>query len=211
MKITRMTKDITLEEKIFFLEEIWQKQLIKIQENWGETTTQHLLKQKKPLLEYCSKNLEDKYYYQEEKIPFIMVVPLMERLDINRYLTIISKEGFFSSIRNDVVLNKHQRFPYFILEVEIGQSSFRNCQKTSFNFVSPPKKGVILEEMLAIAAETNTFKDHNYITCTESRNKKTGEIPALGIMENKPILYWSKPEFCLEHGIPSKKRNFCAI
>lgn len=210
MKITKTTKEITLEEKRIFLEEIWQNQLTKIQENWKEKTTQDFLKQKKNLLEYCLQNLEDKYYHQEGKTPFIMVVPLIEKLDINKYLTSIDKEGYFSSIRKENVLSSHQKFPYFILGVEIGQNDFKNYQNTSFNFIPPFKKGVNLEEMLAIAAKTNAFKK-GYITCTEARNKKTGEIPTLGIMENKPILYWSKPEFCLECEIPNKKRNFCAI
>jgi len=209
MEITKTGK-INLEEKKTILEEIWKNQLTKIQENWGEKTTQDFLQQKKHLLEYCLQNLEDHYYTQEDKIPFIMVVPLIERLDVNKYLSIINKEGYFSSVRKDSVLSGHQKFPYFIIGIEIGQNNFKNCKKNSFNFIPPPKKGVNLEEMLAIAAETNIF-EKGYIACTEAHNKKTKEIPTLGIMENRPILYWSNPELCLECGVPSKKRNFCSI
>lgn len=209
MKITE-TKKINLEKKKLFLEEIWQNQILKIQKYWGEKTTQNFLQQKKNLLEYCLQNLEDQYYNQEDKIPFIMVVPLVEKLDINKYLTIIDKEGYFSSIRKDSILSKHQKFPYFILGIEIGLNNFKDYQNTSFDFIPPPKKGVNLEEMLSIAAETRAFS-MGYITCTEAKNKKTGEIPTLGIMENRPILYWSKPELCLKYGIPIKKRNFCSI
>jgi len=210
MEITKTTRKITVEEKEANLENIWQNQIAKIKEAWGEKISQDFIQQKKHLLNYCLQNIEDEYYGQDNKLPFIMVVPIVDNLDIKKYLTLLDKGGFFSSIKKESITTCHQKFPYFITGIEVGQNNSKNYQNISPNFIPPPKKGVNLEEMLAIAVGTDIFKAR-YITCTETKNKKTGEIPALGKIEDRPMLYWSKPELCLECGIPSKKRNFCSI
>lgn len=197
MKITETIEQIDVKKKEAFLEKIWENQMEKIKENWDKKTIEDFIQQKENLFKFCLQNLEDEYYCESNKTPFIMVVPIAEKLDINKYLRLINREGFFSYIKKETIQSYHQMSPYFITGVEINKNNARNS----------PKKGVNLEEMLAIAVN---FKK-NYITCTEAKHKKTGEMPILGKMENRPMLHWSRPEICLECEIPSKKRNFCSI
>lgn len=199
------------QKRINFMENIWEDQITKIKEKWGKEVANDFSCQKKNLFNCClAEKLGDEYYNEVDKFPFIMVVPINTGLDINKYLSLINNEYFLSSIRKENILGCHQKYPYFIIGVENGQADQQGLKKTFKNSFPPQRKGVNLEEMLAIANQNKAFKKSS-LRCTESRHKKTGEIPALGKMENQPILYWSRPELCLEYDIPSKRKNFCSI
>lgn len=164
------------------------------------------IEKKDKLINYCLQKKEKIKSF----IPFIPIIPISSS-SLKDIVEIVNKD-YLCYIKEEEVVNIAigiPREPYFIIGVDTGRETIGlSCQQARERIINVQRKGIIIEEMMAIVTHTNVLKT-NFIHCTETINAEDSDCPNFSGINKKPLIYWSKQTYRdFDWGAPSIIERF---